>query len=66
MVIKVVPEKSIQEAPNPVLLPPVIVNPDGEPPEEEVEKTFIQKYWIYLIPLAFILLSSAGGGGGND
>lgn len=62
-VIKVVPEKFIQESPNPVLHPPVVVNADGQPPEEEVEKTFLQKYWIYIIPLVFILLTSGGGGG---
>jgi hypothetical protein len=64
-VVKVVSDKSIPEGPNPVLQRPVIVNSDGQTPEEEVEKTFLQKYWVYLLPVVFILLTSGGGGGGG-
>lgn len=63
-VVKVVTETSIREGPSPVLHAPIVVNPDGQPPEE-VEKTFLQKYWIYMLPLVFILLTSGGGGGGG-
>jgi hypothetical protein len=65
-IVKVVPDRSIPEGPNPVLNAPVVVNPDGQLPEEEVEKTFIQKYWMYFIPLIVILLTSGGGGGGEQ
>jgi len=27
------------------------------------QKTLLEKYWIYLIPLVFIVLTSGGGGG---
>jgi hypothetical protein len=64
-VVKVVTENSIPTTPDPVLNPPVIVNPDGQPPVPEVEKTFLQKYWIYILPIIFILLTSGGGGGGG-
>ena len=64
-VVRVVQYNSIPNGPDPVLNPPVVVNPDGAPPEEEIEKTFLQKYWMYLLPIAIILVTSGGGGGGE-
>jgi len=64
--VKVVPDRSIQKGPEPVLAAPVVVNPDGQPPVQEPEKTFIQKYWIYILPIIFILLTSGGAGGGGQ
>lgn len=64
-IVKVITDNSIPSGPDPVLNPPVKVAADGQPPAEEVEKTFLQKYWIYILPLVFILLTSGGGGGGG-
>jgi ER membrane protein complex subunit 10 len=44
---------------------PVVVTPDGQLPEEEVEKTFLQKYWMYILPIILLALTSGGGGGGG-
>jgi hypothetical protein len=63
--IHVIPDRLIPYGPEPVLNTPVAVNPDGIPPVEEKEKTLIEKYWIYLIPLLLIVLTSGGGGGGE-
>ena len=62
--IKVIPDRLIPNGPTPKLNSPVVFNPDGQPPVEEVEKTFLQKYWIYLIPVVLLALTSGGGGGG--
>ena len=62
-VVKVIPDRSIPEGPNPILSTPVVVNPNGQPPEEEVEKTFLQKYWMYLLPIIILAMTSGGGGG---
>ena len=62
-VVNVIPDRSIAEGPNPVLNTPVVVNPDGQPSEEEVEKTFLQKYWMYILPIVILLMTSGGGGG---
>lgn len=62
-IVKVIPDRSIPEGPNPILSTPVVVNPDGQPPEEEVEKTFLQKYWMYLLPIIILAMTSGGGGG---
>jgi hypothetical protein len=64
-IVKVVPDLLIPEGPSPKLNPPPPVNPDGQPPVEEVEKTFLQKYWIYLVPLVLLAVTSGGGGGGG-
>jgi ER membrane protein complex subunit 10 len=64
-VVKVVSDRTIPEGPTPKLNVPVVVNPDGAPPVEEVEKTFLQKYWVYLLPIAILLFTSGGGGGGE-
>lgn len=61
--IHVIPDRLIPYGPEPVLNIPVVVNPDGTPPVQEKEKTLLEKYWIYLIPLVFIVLTSGGGGG---
>jgi hypothetical protein len=63
--VNVIPYKLIPEGPEAKLNTPVVVNPDGQPPVEEVEKTFIQKYWVYALPILLILLTSGGGGGGG-
>lgn len=63
--VNVIPYKLIPEGPEPKLNTPVVVNPDGQPPVEEVEKTFVQKYWVYALPILLILLTSGGGGGGG-
>lgn len=61
-VVRVVTLESIPNGPDPVLNDPIVVNPDGQPPVEEQEKTFLQKYWLYLLPIAILLLTSGGGG----
>ncbi|ANB15064.1 hypothetical protein AWJ20_2684 [Sugiyamaella lignohabitans] len=35
---------------------------DNKIPEPPVEKSFIQKYWMYILPVALMLLVSGGGG----
>jgi hypothetical protein len=62
-VVKVIPDKAIPLGPDPLLNDPVVVKADGEASTEEVEKTLFQKYWMYILPLVFILLTSGGGGG---
>lgn len=44
---------------------PVQVDAEGREvvPEEQQEKTFFQKYWLALLAVAFVLVTSAGGGG---
>lgn len=65
-VIKVIPDRSISEGPNPMLkITPVVVTPDGQPLEDEEEKTFLQKYWMYILPIIILALTSGGGGGGG-
>jgi hypothetical protein len=64
-IVKVIPDRLISEGPSPKLNSPAPVNPDGQPPVEEVEKTFLQKYWVYLVPLVLLALTSGGGGGGG-
>jgi len=66
VVIKILTDSSIQKGPDPVLDAPVKVNPEGQSPVEEVEKTFLQKYWVYILPLVFIFLTYGGGGGGGE
>ena len=61
--VNAIPDKAIPVGPDPILDDAVVVTADGEAPKEEVEKTFLQKYWIYIIPLVFILLTSGGGMG---
>lgn len=62
-IVKILPDKAIPVGPDPILDDPIVVKPDGEEPVDEVEKTFFQKYWIYILPLAFLILTSGGGGG---
>ena len=62
-VVRVITDPLIANGPEPVLSPPVVVSPDGAPAVEEQEKSFIQKYWMYLVPVAVLLLTSGGGGG---
>lgn len=66
IIVNVVSDRSIPDGPSPKLNDPIVVNPDGQPPVEEEPKTFIQKYWIYLIPIVLIALTSGGGGGGAE
>ncbi|KIE04007.1 cyclin-dependent protein kinase regulator pho80, partial [Metarhizium majus ARSEF 297] len=47
--------------PQPVLNKPVVVSKDGKKVEEEVEKTFLQKYWWMIGIAVFIALSGGGG-----
>ncbi|EED18379.1 conserved hypothetical protein [Talaromyces stipitatus ATCC 10500] len=47
----------------PELNKPIVVNPDGTGPQEEVEKTFFQKYWWVLMIVALMTLSGGGGEG---
>jgi ER membrane protein complex subunit 10 len=58
--VTVIPYAALPNGPDPVLQPPAIVLPEGSPPPEP-EKTFIQKYWVYIIPLILILLTSGAG-----
>jgi hypothetical protein len=64
-IVKVIPDKAILVGPDPILGDPIVPKAETDAPEE-VEKTFIQKYWIYIIPVVFILLTSGGGGGGQQ
>jgi hypothetical protein len=59
--VKVVTDKSIPFGPDPVLSSPVIVNtdPDAVP---EPEKTLLQKYWHFALPLGVLLLVATGAG----
>ena len=66
MVARVVTDKSILNGPEPVLAAPVVVNPDGVEPVQEQEKTFLQKYWMYILPVAILLFTSGGAGGGEE
>jgi hypothetical protein len=63
--IHVIPDRLIPYGPEPVLNTQVVVSPDGTPPVEDRQKTFIEKYWIYLLPVVLIILTSGGGGGGE-
>ena len=60
-IVKVIPYETIPTGPEPILAPPVVVNPEGQSPAEEVEKTFFQKYWIYLLPILLFLITSGAG-----
>jgi hypothetical protein len=64
-IVKVIPDKAILVGPDPVLGETIVPKGETDAPEE-VEKTFIQKYWIYIIPVVFILLTSGGGGGQQE
>jgi len=66
VVVKVLSDRMIPDGPAPKLNIPVVVNPDGQPPVEEVEKTFLQKYWMYLLPVAILIITSGGAGGGEQ
>jgi len=37
--------------------PPPSVSPDGKPIVPEVEKTFLQKYWLPLLGVGFFVIS---------
>jgi hypothetical protein len=63
-IVKVGSDRSIPDGPSPKLSTPVVVNPEGQLPVEEEPKTFLQKYWVYLIPVVLIALTFGGGGGG--
>ncbi|KAI6781343.1 uncharacterized protein J7T54_002235 [Emericellopsis cladophorae] len=45
----------------PELNKPIVLSPEGKK-VEEVEKTFLQKYWYLLAIGAFLLISGGGGG----
>lgn len=48
--------------PQPQLKEPVKLDDDGKlPPEEEAPKTFLQKYWMYILPLVLFMMASGGG-----
>ncbi|KAK9899935.1 hypothetical protein P389DRAFT_165023 [Cystobasidium minutum MCA 4210] len=49
---------------SPRLHQPVMVNyqPDGTVKEPEPEKSFIQKYWMWIVPILLLLMTSGGGG----
>ncbi|KAJ7590850.1 hypothetical protein C8J56DRAFT_1047095 [Mycena floridula] len=53
--------RSVQLPPLPELKAPPPVTPQGQPVQAVPEKTFIQKYWMYLAA-AVIALMMAGGG----
>ena len=40
---------------SPELRAPPAVTTDGEPVKPVPEKTFLQKYWMYLVPLLIVL-----------
>ncbi|KAF8341307.1 uncharacterized protein EI90DRAFT_3033476 [Cantharellus anzutake] len=42
--------------PTPILRPLPAISPDGRPVQPPPEKSFLQKYWIYILPLFIILL----------
>lgn len=49
--------------PQPHLNKPVVLTSEGKIPEQEVEKTFLQKYWWVLLGGALLMMSTGGGGG---
>ncbi|PWN51521.1 hypothetical protein IE53DRAFT_386107 [Violaceomyces palustris] len=50
-----------QKFQRPKLRTPLPVKEDGTVEEPVKEKTFLQKYWMYLIPIAFLLILPPGG-----
>ncbi|KZT19269.1 hypothetical protein NEOLEDRAFT_1183517 [Neolentinus lepideus HHB14362 ss-1] len=55
--------------PSPELRTPPPLTPQGEPVKPPVEKSFVQKYWIYIVALLLALLIAPGGadeGGGGQ
>jgi hypothetical protein len=51
---------SINDGPLPLLKEPVkLVN--GHLQEREQEKTFLQKYWVFIVPIVLLTLVSSGG-----
>lgn len=48
--------------PTPHLNKPVVVNPDGKVDEQEPEKSFFQKYWMFIAGFIVLQLVMAGGG----
>ncbi|KAJ3286453.1 hypothetical protein HK104_009034 [Borealophlyctis nickersoniae] len=46
------------EGARPILEQIVQATPDGKPPPE---KTFLQKYWMYILPIVIILVMGGGG-----
>ncbi|KAJ5605056.1 hypothetical protein N7510_010210 [Penicillium lagena] len=72
--VAVAAAKASATAPQIVLIPneagtqphlnrPVVVGPDGQDPEQVVEKTFFQKYWWVFLIITFLTMSGGGGGG---
>ncbi|KAF8745971.1 hypothetical protein AX14_004265 [Amanita brunnescens Koide BX004] len=51
---------SHKTSPLPELRTPPTLTTDGEPVKPVPEKTFLQKYWMYLVPLLIVLLISGG------
>ncbi|TFK55906.1 hypothetical protein OE88DRAFT_1652428 [Heliocybe sulcata] len=47
--------------PRPELRTPPPLTPQGEPVKPPVEKSFVQKYWIYIVALLLALLIAPGG-----
>ncbi|KAJ5895466.1 hypothetical protein N7495_007157 [Penicillium taxi] len=39
---------------------PVVLSPDGQAPEEPLEKTMLQKYWWVLLIIVFLTVSGGG------
>ena len=50
------------EGPSPQLKKPVVLREDGQPPQEEIEKSFFQKYWWVFLIVAVFAMGSGGDG----
>ncbi|KAK2466311.1 hypothetical protein APHAL10511_001953 [Amanita phalloides] len=49
-----------RKPPTPELRTPPALTVHGEPVKPIPEKSFLQKYWIYIVPLVILLLASGG------
>lgn len=47
----------------PALNKPIVLSPDGKLPVKEEEKTFLQKYWMFLAAGAILLVAAPAEGG---
>jgi len=52
--------QTYKTSPLPELRAPPALTTDGEPVKPVPEKSFIQKYWMYIVPLVIMLLVSGG------
>ncbi|OJJ84891.1 uncharacterized protein ASPGLDRAFT_66355 [Aspergillus glaucus CBS 516.65] len=51
-----------ESGPRPHLNRPIVISPDGQGPQEVVEKTFFQKYWWVFLIVTFLAMSGGGEG----